>query len=220
VCETSHIVTSIKPSKRVQGRYSVYVDGRFLASLTADLIAGFGLRQGKELSQPEYDELSAGLQERKLRDTAYRLLSRRSHSVKELADKLRQRGFPVPEIGQLVDEFREKEILDDRKFAESWVESRLRLRPRGKRLLIAELRSKGVEQHMAEEVVREKLDGTDESERAFKLLTDRKQRFVKENWVDTKRKIHNFLRYRGFSPDDIRRAAERFRREECGDEFD
>jgi regulatory protein len=182
------------------------------------LIAGFGLRQGKRLSESEYGELSAGLQERKLRDTAYRLLARRSHSIKELADKLRQRGFPISEISELVDEFREKELLDDRRFAESWVENRLRLRPRGKRLLIAELRSKGVDGHTAEEIVREKLDGTDESERAFKLLIERRQRLVRENWVDTKRKIHNFLRYRGFDLDDIRRAAERFRREEWGGE--
>ncbi|MBU1318434.1 MAG: recombination regulator RecX [candidate division Zixibacteria bacterium] len=215
--ESSHVVTSIKPSKRVQGRYSVYVDGKFLVSLTADLIANFGLQQGRKLSSSEYESLAAALDERKLRDTAYRLLSRRPHSVKELADKLRQRGFSRSDIEALVKEFCGKDLLGDRKFAESWVETRLRLKPRSGRLLVIELRSKGVDKETAEAVVREKLDGTDEAELAFKLLLGRRQRLMQENWVDTQRKIHNFLRYRGFNSDVILRVAERFEREERGD---
>jgi len=217
VSEASHVVTSIKPSKRVQGRYSVYVDGKFLVSLTADLIAHFGLQQGRKLSSSEYENLATALDDRKLRDTAYRLLSRRPHSVKELADKLRQRGFSRPYIEVLVKEFCDKDLLSDRKFAESWVETRFRLKPRSGRLLVMELRSKGVDRETAQAVVREKLDGTDETELAFRLLINRRQRLIRENWVDTQRKIYNFLRYRGFNSDVILRAAKRFEREERGD---
>ncbi|MCK4656766.1 MAG: RecX family transcriptional regulator, partial [candidate division Zixibacteria bacterium] len=70
--------------------------------------------------------------------------------------------------------------------------------------------AKGVAKETAEQVVRDKFSRINEMELAFKLLQSRRQRFTRENSVDRRQKIYNFLRYRGFSHDDIMRAAGKF----------
>jgi regulatory protein len=213
VCETEYRVTAIRRSKRVSDRFSVYINRKFAASLTADELAGYRLASGKKLTPSEFDSFASQFEDRRLRESAYRLLSYRSRSEKEIFDKLRQKGFPRKKIEDLIAEFREKGLLSDRRFAEDWVDSRMRFKPRGRGLLVMELLSKGVDKGLAERVVEEKLDGTDEAETAFQLLENRRERFIRENSIDTKRKIYDYLRYRGYAMDDILRAADRFLRQ-------
>lgn len=213
MCETEYRVTAIRRSKRVSGRFSVYINRKFAASLTADELADYRLASGKRLTPSEFDSFASQFENRRLRESAYRLLSYRSRSEKEIFDKLRQKGFSREKTEDLIAEFREKGLLSDRRFAEDWVDNRMRLKPRGRGLLVMELIAKGVDKSMAERVVDEKLDGTDETEMAFQLLENRRERFIRENSIDTKRKIYDYLRYRGFAMDAILRAADRFLRQ-------
>jgi len=198
----------------------VYIDGDFETSLNAEQIARFNVSEGRVLTDDELRAFREGLSQAKLRDTAFRILSRRPHSEKELRDKLLQRGFEKRAIFGLVDEFREKNYLNDDEFAEKWVEDRMRMKPRGRRMLVQELLAKGIRRSTAERIVKEKLTETDQSAVAFELILARRRKFASENWVDTKGKMYNFLRYRGFDLDDIAQAIERFRKQqrESGDE--
>jgi regulatory protein len=127
-----------------------------------------------------------------------------------LADRLRRKGFTSSKVESLISEFRDKNLVSDLRFAEDWVENRLRFKPRGSRLLVMELLAKGVAKETAEQVVSDKFAGIDEMELAFKLLQSRRQRFTRQNSIDRRQKIYNFLRYRGFSHDDVMRAAGKF----------
>ncbi len=208
--DSSHIVTAVRPSKAVAGRYSVYVDRKFAASLTAGELAKLGLKAGARISASEFQHMFGCLETVRLREAAFRLLSYRSRSERELADGLAMRGFSEQKIQDLISEFREKNLLSDRRFAEEWVDGRLRTRPRGRRLLLMELLAKGVSEDIAREVVAERFAGVDEAELAFELVAASRSRFERENSVDRKRKICNFLRYRGFDADVILHATDRF----------
>ncbi len=181
------------------------------------MLAQLGLRDGRTLSSSELNQLKESLTDQKLRDTAYRILSRRSHSEKELIQKLRQRGYDHERIDSLIAEFRKNGYVSDEKFAEDWISSRMALKPRSRRMLEAELAAKGVSRSVIAHVLDEKLSGTDETNLAFELLERRPSRFLRDNSVDTKRKINNFLRYRGFSSETIMGASARFLREFCPD---
>lgn len=220
MCDSDYIVTAIRPSKRVSGRYSVYINRRFAASLTTEELGEFRLEKGGMLSPSEFERFSGQFEERRLRETAYRLLSYRSRSEKELSDRLRRKGFTSSKVESLISEFRDKNLVSDLKFAEDWVESRLRFKPRGSRLLVMELLAKGVAKETAERVVGEKFAGINEIELAFKLLQSRRQRFTGEKSIDRRRKIYNFLRYRGFSHDDVMRAAGKFLEDIVADSAD
>jgi regulatory protein len=213
VCDSDHIVTAIKPSKRARGRYSVYIDGKSAVVLTSEELAEFRLKAGRKLSRLEFECLSDQFEKRRVRQAAFRLLSYRSRSEKELSDALRRKGFSHSKVRDLLFEFREKGLISDRRYAVDWVENRLRLKPRGSKLLVAELLAKGIPEDMARDIVRERFAGIDEAELAFELIDNRKERFAGENSVDTKRKICNFLRYRGFGADDILFAAGKFLRQ-------
>ena len=210
MCDSDHIVTAVRPSKKVPGRYSVYVDGKFAATLAAEELVEFGFRTGVGLSSSEFALISDRLASRRLRETAFRLLSCRSRSEKELSARLAAKGFAQSGIEDLVSEFREKGLLSDRRFAEDWVDGRMRCRPRGSRLLVLELLAKGVPEDLARRVVGDKFLGVDETDLAYKPLRAFGGRFLRENSVDRKRKMYNFLQYRGFCAGDILRAVDRF----------
>ncbi len=77
-------------------------------------------------------------------DTAYALLASRARSVAELRDRLSRKGHPDEAVDACVLELERRGYLDDAAFAESFVRERVRLRPKGRRALLAELRAKGV----------------------------------------------------------------------------
>jgi len=207
---TEHRITDVRQSKRVANRYSVYIDSKFAFSAHFDEIHALNIRKGRLLTGDELSELTDYFSERKLRETAFRILSYRPRSEQELRNKLREKRFPDSDIEDIIREFRDKKLLSDTDFARQWVENRMRLKPRGRKMLEMELYKKGVSRQTANRVLDDILGGTDQSETAFELLIKQPRKFLRENSVDTQRKIYNYLRYRGFDPDDIRRAAERF----------
>ncbi len=199
------------------GRFSIYIDEEFVASVDGGVLVQLGLSEGTSLSPSEIEQLRKSLSDQKLRDTAYRILSRRSHSEKELIRKLRQRGYDHRQIDSLIAEFKEKGYISDEQFAVDWINSRMMLKPRSRRMLEAELAAKGVSKSVISRALDKKLSGTDETNLAFELLERRPSRFIRDNSVDTRRKIYNFLRYRGFGNETIMGATARFIREFCPD---
>jgi len=80
----------------------------------------------------------------RVKDAALGLLSRRPHARRELRDKLYRKEFPSRVIHDVLDHLESVGLVDDRAFAEAFVRDRVRMRPRGKRALEAELAKRGV----------------------------------------------------------------------------
>jgi regulatory protein len=72
--------------------------------------------------------------------------------------------FPEPLIEHAVERLVELGIVDDRAFAQAWVESRDRARPRGKSALRRELALKGIDRETVEAVLAERDDATTEAD--------------------------------------------------------
>jgi regulatory protein len=145
-------------------------DGLELALATETLLAE-ALRPGDTVDAPLRARLvEAGLRWR-IREAALRLLAHRARSRGELAARLRRKDFPPRLIRTVLDDFQERGWLDDEAFARSWIRDRLRLRPRGRRALLAELRRKGVEAAVIEAALDEIFQDPEHSEReiAFSL---------------------------------------------------
>jgi len=107
----------------------------------------------------------------KLREAALRLLAHRARSRGELATRLRRKDFPSRLIRRVLDDLEARGWLDDAEFARSWIRDRLRLRPRGRRALLSELRKKGVDAAVIEAALDEIFADPEHSEReiAFTL---------------------------------------------------
>lgn len=90
---------------------------------------------------------------RKAERYALDLLALRPRTVREMATRLRSKAYPEDVVGDLLGRMQRVGYLDDRKFAEYWVEERIRSRPRGPALLRLELRRKGVPAEVVSEVL-------------------------------------------------------------------
>lgn len=133
------------------------------------------------------------------RDYALRLLAIRPRSVREMHDRLAQKGLEKKAIEPLLAELVDLGLLDDRKFAAQWVESRMALRPMGPTRLRAELASKGVEREVIESTLSKYSNEFSEKESALSLAR-KKMKLLRGLEPETaRRRLAGFLGRRGFA---------------------
>lgn len=85
---------------------------------------------------------------------AYRLLSYRSRTARELRDRLQHKGFEPSVVDEVLQRLEDDGYVNDRRLAEDWARYRLQARPMGRRRLAVELQRRGLERTLIEEVLR------------------------------------------------------------------
>ncbi len=80
-----------------------------------------------------------------INDAALRYLSSRSRTVFEMKKQLSQKGFAEEEINSLISEFKDCGYLDDLRYCQEYFHYAFG-KGKGKRLVLNELREKGVDQ--------------------------------------------------------------------------
>lgn len=198
-------ITAIRSQRRERERVNVYVDGEFRFALSTEVVLRRGLRAGLEITEGEIRELEADDLVWKAREAALTLLSYRARTARELQRRLERKDFPEQVARAVVDDLSSRGLVDDDAFAESFVRDRVRMRPRGRRRLVQELRLKGVDPAAAESAISRVLKCEDASEldlarRAAARWTPR----VGEEPRSARRRLHGFLARRGFGSDAIR----------------
>jgi regulatory protein len=135
------------------------------------------------------------------RQKAYRLLSLRPHSEKELAKKLRDKGFSETVIKEALEKLRDLKYLNDSSFAVQWARNQAVNKLWGNRKIIAGLREKGVQARLIDEAVAAARQELSEEEAVAVLI--RKKSAGKKIAVlefKEKQKIFQGLMGRGFPP--------------------
>jgi regulatory protein len=139
-------------------------------------------------------------EEAKARESALRILARRDHSTAELRRKLIRNGISPQIADATLAAFREKGYIDDRRYAEHWAAAALENGKCYGPRLRAELRQKGIEPAIADEVISGLTSGANEAETLRMLLRRRFPDFEPlAADVREKRRIFGFLQRRGFS---------------------
>lgn len=209
-------VTKIEAQKRNPDRWSIYIDGRFFAGCAAEILPTLNLKVGIELEPERLEEIRDALGLAKIRDAALRHLGRRNRSEKEMREYLRRKEFAAEQVDSTIGWLKERGYLNDAQFAEDWIKNRQQLAPRGKRRLQMELYQKGVARDVVSHAISDNVAPEPEAESAYRLILSRKNRWRGLEPLEIRRKIYNFLSYRGFSPDAVEEAWRRFEREELG----
>lgn len=91
-------------------------------------------------------------------EAAARFLEARSRSVAEVRRRLTGAGYRADLVEGAIERMTELGMLDDDAFARAWVESRDRARPRGERAIREELRLKGVDRAVIDDVLADRRD--------------------------------------------------------------
>lgn len=138
---------------------------------------------------------------------ASRLLSTREYSQKMLRDKLKIKGYIDAEIEHTLAFLLENNWLNDARFCESFIRSRVS-RGQGWLRIQYELSQKGIRPSLAEDKLTE-LNVCWQS--VCDELTQRKLRSMSaERDLKTRQKLQRFLVYRGFSGSEVRQSITKY----------
>ena len=185
-------ITGLKVQKRNKDRVNVYLDGEYAFGISR--IVAAWLRTGQELSEEKIAELKAQDNVEVALQRALNYLSYRPRSEQEVRQNLKKHKYHEGVIDEIIERLTRGGLVNDSSFAELWVENRSEFRPRGERMLQAELRQKGI----SDEVISQALSELDETSLAFKAARKKGRRYRTLEYQDFQKKLYGFLARRGF----------------------
>lgn len=147
------IISGIQVQKNNATRFSLFADDKFLVGVSEATLTHLNLRKGVEITPSLFDRILDSEEESAARDYFFRILSRRDHSRKELRDKAFKKGYSGNYIEVLLDEFEQKEYIDDRKFALKYTADKFEFNNWGPYKIRTQLFKKGISKSVAEECI-------------------------------------------------------------------
>ncbi len=189
------IITAFRP-QRNKKRVNVYLDGRFSFGIDLENLVRLDLRIEQEYSEKEIREIIKKAEFQKTYDKLIRYTTLRPRSKREVKMWLKKYKVHGSLHDELFNKLERLELIDDTEFAKWWIEQRITFRPRGKRALVAELRQKGIDRHIIDEVLG--IANIDETKMAKKLLERRKYRWERLDKLEARKKKSDFLARKGF----------------------
>ncbi len=143
------------------------LDGEYIATVNADYWFTCGIKSGSEVTPEQLEELLTESARRKMMNKALDLLSMRDYSRRELSDKLVTKAWEKKEqkdmdLGSLkqqasdiCDRLEELGLLNEERFARSYVDELIRRKHLSKSGLKTALIQKGVQRDIIETVLEE-----------------------------------------------------------------
>jgi len=131
------------------------------------------------------------------KEIVVRKLSERAHSRSDLAQALAKKQVPEGVVDATLAKFEAAGLIDDEDFARSWVQARQRGKGLSSRALANELRTKGVDDEIAKEVIGE-LDPEAEVEAAHRLVRARLRSLSRYDDTTKVRRLTGLLARKGY----------------------
>lgn len=222
------VITQITEGVRDKTRVNVFINKKFALSLDVKQIVDLGVKVGRQLTEAELQELHKASEFGKLYHSSLEWAFARPHSIYETRTYLKRRQLkrlqlnrkriqeelkPLPEIQDsaidlVLERLVERGYVDDKKFAEYYVENRFTKKGVSKRRLVTELRKKGV----SEDVINAALEEAPRDEKAELMKVLRKKRRKYDD-----QRLTAYLMRQGFSYEMVRQAIEESNRKELED---
>ncbi len=212
-----HRVSDIREAVRDKNRVNVYIDDKFFCSLDIAQVVDLHVKIGRELNNEELEELKRASDFSKFYNRALEFTLMRPHSSKEVRDYLKRKtldrkvrvknqktgeyktvlkqGYDQSLVEPVYKRLEERGYIDDRRFAETWVENRNITKGSSLKKLRLELAQKGISQSVIEEVLAE-TDRDDVAE-LRKIIARKAKKYPDEQ------KLIQYLMRQGFNYSDI-----------------
>jgi regulatory protein len=144
---------------------------------------------------------------------AFHLLKFRLRSEKELRQRLGEKGFSSAALDRLIDDLKAKGFVDDAKLAHLMAAQKTAFKPMGRRLMLAQLKAKGIDTAVAKSAVETETAGQDEAAVIRELAQQRLSRMRGLGRDAAERRLVGFLARRGFSADKVYRVVRELTKE-------
>ena len=200
-------ITGLEPQVTDAERVNVFVDGRFFMGASAAVVLQLGLAVGQELLPNQIEQLQYEENLQRAVERAYNYLSFRPRSREEVRRYLRRKETPVEAIDATIARLERLDLINDQYFTTFWVENREQFSPRGARALKNELRMKGVERTVVDDMINDEND----EELAYKAGHKKALSLVRIPTIDLatfRSRLGSFLQRRGFGYDVTKRTVQ------------
>lgn len=193
-------ITAIKSQVRRQGRYSIFVEGKYSFSLSDMALLEAKLAVGQELSQAQVRELKQASVDDKLYNLTLGYLAIRPRSSWEIETYLQRKGASPTLSNIILSKLSDVDLINDQKFAEAFVRDRRLLRSSSRRKLVLELRKKRVADNIVQEVIGN--EPADEQSALVDIIARKRQ----QSRYQDDMKLMQYLARQGFNYGDIKSA--------------
>ena len=200
----------ILKSQKGRGRkIHLLLDDEYRATTDVDFWAENYIPDGTDVDEDEWEALLIKINYRKAFNKCADLLSRRSHSVKELKEKL-LRTVDAKSADMAIEKYIELGYLDDEEFARNYAEHLFKNKSYSVYQVKQELFKKGIDARIISEIIEE--NEVDSAESIIKIIN--KLYISKLKAEDGKDKVIAALTRRGFSYSEIKEAFKRIEDEQ------
>ena len=191
-------ITQISENKKNPNRVSIFADDEFLLSCHKELVYKKSLKKGDKVEPELLLELAKEDEYIKAKDVALRHIEMSIKTVKQVEDKLREKEYSEEIIEKVIDFLHEYRLLDDLKYAQTFLKEKLR--SRGIKKARFELLAKGISKDNIE-LAMESVSTTSVEEDACLKIAEKKYQQLKNREQDEyklKNKLYTFLAGKGF----------------------
>ena len=203
------VITDIAPARGRPGRFDIVVDGRALATLSADAIDRLQLSVGREVSALA-DRITREAEQVSVIDRALNMLAFRARSSVELSRALLRKG-DAPELVEVaISRLQQQGILDDAAYAQAYTRAKVLGAKQSRRRVQQGLAKKGVPRGVSDAAIDTVFDeeGVDQGELVELAARKKLGTMLSLEPLVRKRRLYAFLARRGYEVDDIRRAMQ------------
>ena len=201
-------VTALHERRAGSARYLVAIDGRDVATVSAQLIATRGLHVGMRIDSASAELLREESGRLVVFDKAVELLAVRARSVRDMRMRLKRVGATAGAIDGAVERLITLGLLDDDAYARNLAHARVTGGGVSKRRIGQELQKRGVARDVADEAIDATLADVELDElgaaRAAALKRMRSLRSLDD--ATRRRRLYAFLARRGYEPGVIARV--------------
>lgn len=148
-----------------------------------------------------------------LLNKAYFYLKFRPRTEKEIRSylykKIKTKHWSKDDVEKVIEKLKKEDLIDDKKFIDLFVRDRLALKPKGKKVLIQELRQKGISDELIENYFSK--NQINEEKLALEILKKRWLRFKNLDSQKRFEKSARFLISRGFDFNLVKKTIDKLK---------
>ena len=188
-------ITKVSPQKNNNSRVNVFVDDIYRFSLDGAEAILKGIKEGKEVSSKDIENLIMDSEYSKARDTAFNILSRKSITSASLTDSLIQKGYDSVVAYEVIGELTELGYIDDESYGIMFLEY-CHEKMWGKKKIRYEMKQKGLSDDIIENILQSYNEDDYLADMADLIIS--KYSACDLGDMKTKAKITRFFASRGF----------------------
>lgn len=201
------LITAVEPRRK--GLSALFLDGEFAVNIDTETLLKSGFKPGREIDDEQLHELILSSENRRAGEKALYLLEHRSHSQKELADKI-SRVTTREAAEAAARHMAELGLVNDEEYARNLTADLFRRKGYSASRVRRELLQKGIEDELVQRILEE--NAPDPVEKIRELIDKKYGRLLSDE--KGRRRSIAALQRLGYGWDDIRTAINQFENED------